>query len=66
MLLVEHVVSWRWRCQNDGAVVLGSDLRIEGDPGTKLRQWGSSEVDPKKLRCPCGGVVIPLAPIDDS
>jgi len=65
LISVEAAITWRWRCQSEGIVVFGPDLRVAESPATsRLAEWRSPEVDREKLRCACGGCVFPLAPID--
>jgi hypothetical protein len=61
----EAAIAWRWLCQSEGIVIPGPDLRVAESPATsRLAEWRSSEVDREKLRCTCGGRVVPLAPVD--
>jgi len=48
-------------------VVSGADLRV-ADPAitTRLSEWRLLEIERGNLRCPCGGLVVPLAPIYDT
>jgi len=63
LFLVEVVVSWRWRCQSEFAVIHGSALHIFEYPGITLADWRSPKIDVNRLRCPCGALVRALAPI---
>jgi len=64
--LVEDVISWRWRCQSERLTIPGARLQVSEYPGITVADWRSPKIDIKRLRCPCGAVVSPLAPIDDS
>jgi hypothetical protein len=64
LISVETAVAWRWRCQEEGTVVTGSRLHVARSPAaSRLAEWSSPKVDREKLRCACGGLVVPLAPI---
>jgi len=66
LIPVADVVAWRWRCALEGTIILGGDLLVAHSPATtRLSELGSAKVDREKLRCKCGGSVVPLAPIDD-
>jgi len=65
MLLVEVALSWRWRCRTESTAIPGSNLRLVEHPGVTLAELRSSRVDVRELRCPCGSLVVPLAPIED-
>jgi len=61
LVSVEVATAWRWRCLSNGSVIPGRDLRVAESPATTwLADWRSPKVDRRKLRCPCGGAVIPL------
>jgi hypothetical protein len=60
---VEVVISWRWRCQNESAIIPGSALHIFKCPGITVADWRASRIDLRALRCPCGGSVRAFAPV---
>jgi len=64
LIPIEDAIAWRWRCLSDGCIIFGADLRIAEYPGITLAEWNSSTVDRAKLRCACGGLVVPLAPTE--
>jgi len=59
-------LSWVWRCETEGTMVPGSDLRVisqSRESPIPLREIGhKSEVARDSLRHTCGGRVIPIAP----
>jgi hypothetical protein len=63
LFLTEVVISWRWRCQNESAIIPGSALHIFEYPGMTLADWRAPRIDLKTLRCSCGGFVRAFAPI---
>jgi len=64
---VPLALAWLWRCETEGTIVSGSDLRVV-DPQDRdsLIPLGEnphkSEVARDRLRHTCGGRVIPIAP----
>jgi len=59
--------AWLWRCETEGTIVSGSDLRVV-DPNSRgsliplCEGPRKSEVSRDSLRHTCGGRVVPVAP----
>ena len=60
-------LAWRWRCEIEGTIFSGSDLRVldpQRDSLVPLRQgFRTKEVVRDSLRHTCGGRVTPIAPV---
>jgi hypothetical protein len=62
IISLQLVLSWRWRCQSKGTIILGPDLCIAGFPTMfRLSDYDAAEIDRDILCCPCGARVTPLA-----
>jgi hypothetical protein len=64
---VQLALGWLWRCETEGTIVPGSDLRVVDpqcrDSLTPLGEGShKGEVAREYLRHTCGGRVIPIAP----
>jgi len=60
-------LAWLWRCEIEGTIVSGSDLRVvDADSHDSLISLcdgpRKSEVSRDSLRHACGGRVVPVAP----
>ena len=64
---VPLALSWRWRCETEGTIFSGSDLRVvdpQRDLLVPLREGPQMrEVVRDRLRHTCGGRVTPIAPL---
>jgi len=63
---VPLALAWRWRCETEGTIFSGSDLRVVDPQRDSLVPLGEiphmNEVVRERLRHICGGRVIPIAP----
>ena len=64
---VPLALGWRWRCETEGMIFSGSDLRVVDPQRDFLVPLGevrhTSEVVRERLRHTCGGRVTPIAPL---
>ena len=63
---VPLALAWLWRCETEGTIIPGSDLRVISQSLDSLIPLDESphngEVARDRLRHTCGGRVIPIAP----
>jgi hypothetical protein len=64
---VQLALAWLWRCETEGTIIPGSDLRVfdpqRRDSLTLLGETPhKNEVARDRLRHTCGGRVTPIAP----
>jgi hypothetical protein len=66
VVAVPLALTWLWRCETEGTIVPGSDLRVVSQSRDSLIPLSESthngEVARDRLRHTCGGRVIPIAP----
>jgi hypothetical protein len=63
LIPVETSIFWRWRCLTEEKVISGDELQVHESPATEqLVDYRALKVPREKLRCPCGGYVLPIAP----
>jgi hypothetical protein len=64
---VSLALGWRWRCETEGTIFSGSDLRVVDPQRDFMVPLGevrhTSEVVRERLRHTCGGRVTPIAPL---
>jgi hypothetical protein len=64
---VSVAISWLWRCETEGVIIPGSELRLADDQARGVlaalsEKFSTGKVARGKLRHKCGGHVIPIAP----
>ena len=67
IVAVPLALAWRWRCETEGTIFSGSDLRVVDPQRDSLVALAEiphmNEVVRDRLRHICGSRVIPIAPL---
>lgn len=66
LIPVETSIFWRWRCLTEEKIISGDRLRVGESPASgQLVDYRALKVPRDRLRCPCGGHVLPIEPPED-